>query len=46
MADNYNNLGLMLYSLGNAKKALEYHEKSLNIHKEIGDKGSDGRGLQ
>ena len=38
LANSYNNIGLIYYDQGNLEKALEYHEKSLDISEEIGDK--------
>ena len=38
----YDNLGLAYYSLGDYKKAIEFHQQSLSIAKEIGDKGLEG----
>ena len=38
----YNNLGYANRCLGNYKKAIEFHQQSLSIAKEIGNKGSEG----
>ena len=32
-------LGIAYYSLGDYKKAIEFHQQSLSIAKEIGEKG-------
>ncbi|XP_044183534.1 tetratricopeptide repeat protein 28-like, partial [Acropora millepora] len=37
------NLGNAYHSLGEYKKAIEYHEKDLKIAKEIGDRAGEGR---
>ena len=37
----YNSLGVAYESLGNYKKAIEFHQQSLSIAKEIEDKGSE-----
>ena len=36
-------LGAIYYSQGMYQTSVEYYEQALVIHKEIGDKGSDGR---
>ena len=38
----YTNLGNAYHSLGDYKKAIEFHQQSLSIAKEIGEKGSEG----
>ena len=38
----YTNLGLAYHGLGNFRKAIEYHEKSLDIAKEIENKQEEG----
>ena len=38
----YTNLGIAYHCLGDYKKAIEFHQQSLRIAKEIGDKGSEG----
>ena len=35
-------LGITYCSLGDYKKAIEFHQRSLSIAKEIGEKGSEG----
>jgi len=42
----YANLGISYKSLGDFRTAIEYHEKDLNIAKEIGDRAGEGRALQ
>ena len=42
ISSSYNNIGLVLHNQGNYEKALEYHEKSLKIRQEIGDKKGIG----
>ena len=37
------NLGNAYQSLGDYRKAIEYHEKRLKIAKEIGDRAGEGR---
>ncbi len=39
------NLGLAYYSLGEYRKAIEYHEQSLEIKREIGDRQGEGASL-
>ncbi|HCB01476.1 MAG TPA: hypothetical protein DEP19_03750, partial [Anaerolineae bacterium] len=39
------NLGLAYYSLGEVKKAIEYHEQALVIAREIGDRRNEGNWL-
>ena len=41
----YGNLGVAYQSLGDYRKAIEYHEKRLKIAKEIGDRAGEGRSL-
>ena len=36
-------LALCIYSLGDYKKAVKFHQQSLSIAKEIGDKGLGGK---
>ena len=38
----YRNLGNVCDSLGDYKKAIEFHQQSLSIAKEIGEKGKQG----
>ena len=38
----YRNLGNVCDSLGDYKKAIEFHQQSLSITKDIGEKGSEG----
>ena len=38
----YGNLGNAFYSLGDFRKAIEYHEKDLKIAIEIGDRAKRG----
>ena len=40
----YGNLGTAYQSLGDFRKAIEYHEKHLKIAIEIGDRTGEGRG--
>ena len=35
-------LGIAYYSLGDYKKAIQFHQQSLSIAKGIGEKGSEG----
>ena len=39
----YGNLGNAYFSLGDFRKAIEYHEKDLKIAIEIGDRAGEGR---
>jgi CHAT domain-containing protein/Flp pilus assembly protein TadD len=39
----YTNLGAVYQSLGDFRKAIEYHEKSLKIAREIGDKSGESK---
>ena len=39
----YGNLGITYDSLGDYRKAIEYHEKELKIAEEIGDRAGEGR---
>ena len=39
----YSNLGNAYYSLGDFKKAIEYHERNLKISREVGDRAGEGR---
>ena len=41
----YGNLGNALESLGDYRKAIDYHEKHLKIAKEIGDRAGEGKSL-
>ncbi|CAH3184234.1 unnamed protein product [Porites lobata] len=36
-------LGIAYYSLGDFRKAIEYHERHLKISKEVGDRAGEGR---
>ena len=36
-------LGIAYYSLGDFRKAIEYHERYLKISKEVGDRAGEGR---
>ena len=38
----YGNLGNAYFSLGDFKKAIEYHERDLKISKEVGDRAGEG----
>ena len=38
----YGNLGSAYQSLGDYRKAIEYHEKRLKIAQEIGDRSGEG----
>ena len=40
---SYGNLGNAYHSLGDFRKALEYHERHLKIAKEVGDRAGEGR---
>jgi len=42
----YGNLGNACQSLGEYRKAIEYHKKHLKIAKEIGDRGGEGRAYE
>ena len=39
----YGSLGIAYFSLGDIRKAIEYHEKDLKIAIEIGDWAGEGR---
>ena len=39
------NLGIAYYSLGEYRKAIEYHEQHLEISREIGDRLGEGNSL-
>ena len=39
----YCNLGNAYHSLGDFKRAIEYHEKHLSIAKDVGDRAGEGR---
>ena len=39
----YSNLGNAYYSLGDFQKAIEYHERHLNLSDEVGDRAGEGR---
>ena len=39
----YGNLGIAYQSLGNFEKAIEYHEKSLDIFNDIGDRAGESK---
>ena len=39
----YTNLGVAYQSLGDFRKAIEFHENSLKIDKEIGDKAGESK---
>ena len=41
----YGNLGNAYQSLGDYRKAIEYHEKDLKIAIEIGDRAGEGRSI-
>ena len=43
IAESYGNLGNVYHSLGQFKTAIEYHQRSLEIAKEVGDKAEEGR---
>ena len=36
-------LGIAYYSLGDFRKAIEYHKRHLKISKEVGDRAGEGR---
>ena len=36
-------LGFAYYSLGDFRKAIEHHERHLEISKEVGDRAGEGR---
>ena len=36
-------LGIAYYSLGDFRKAIEYHERHLKISKEVGDRAGEGK---
>ena len=38
-------LGILYYQIGSYKKAIEYHEKALEISRNIGDRKGEGNGL-
>jgi len=40
---SYGNLGNAYHSLGDFRKAIEYHERHLKIAKEVGDRAGEGR---
>ena len=39
----YDNLGNAFFSLGDIKKAIDYHERALKIAKELGDISGEGK---
>ena len=39
----YCSLGIAYHSLGDFRRALEYHEKDLSIAKDVGDRAGEGR---
>ena len=43
--NTYGNLGNAYHSLGDFKKAIEYHNLHLKIDKKVGDKHGEGRSL-
>jgi len=40
---SYGNLGNVYHSLGDFKKAIEYHERGLTIAKEVGGRAGEGK---
>ena len=44
MMISYCTLGIIYHGLGQFKKAIKYHQRHLEIAKEVGDKAEEGRG--
>ena len=45
IAESFNNIGLLYWTMSNYEKSLEYHLSSLKLREEIGDKLGIARSL-